>query len=103
MRFYDKIEVRTTVTNTGRRTESTVAQCYVRDLIAETTRPVRELKAFRRVRLAPGESAAVSFVLRAEELGYHGINGTFRIDAGEFRVVIGADSNAPLEATLLLE
>ncbi len=97
-----EIEVSVSVTNTGLRAESTVAQCYVRDLVAETSRPVRELKAFSRVMLAPGESKPVKFTLRAEELGYHGSDGTFRVDAGEFCVVIGADSNAPLETSFLL-
>ncbi len=86
------------VTNTGLRAGETVAQCYVRDDVASITRPVRELKGFARVALAPGESRRVAFDLGPAELGFYGRHGRWRVEPGTFTVWVGADSSANLEA-----
>ncbi len=92
------VEVSARVTNTGERAGETVAQCYIRDCVASTTRPVRELKGFRRVALGPGESQRVSFKLGPDELAFAGRDGTRRVEPGKFLVWVGADSCAELEA-----
>ena len=91
-------QVSARVTNTGPRAGEEVAQCYVRDCVASTSRPVRELKGFRRVPLGPGESRRVSFSLGPRELAFAGADGRWRVEPGKFLVWIGADSRAALEA-----
>ena len=66
----EAVTVSVDVRNTGARAGDEVVQVYVRDLIASVTRPVRELKGFKRVTLAPGESTHVSFVLEAEAFSF---------------------------------
>ncbi|MBL8057790.1 MAG: glycoside hydrolase family 3 C-terminal domain-containing protein, partial [Anaerolineales bacterium] len=95
----DTTVVSAQVTNTGARAGEAVAQCYVQDCVASTTRPVRELKGFARVRLEPGEARRVAFTLGPDELGFYGRNGRRRVEPGQFTVWIGADSTAALETT----
>ncbi len=88
-----------TVTNSGERAADEVVQLYVRDLAGNVTRPVRELKGFRRIRLEPGESARVEFELGADALAFHGRDNTLMVEPGEFRAWIGGSSEADLETT----
>ena len=60
-----EVRVSATVTNSGRRAGTEVVQLYVRDLVGSVTRPVRELKGFQKVELAPGEAREVTFTLKA--------------------------------------
>jgi len=76
-----------------------VVQLYVRDLLASVTRPVRELKAFERVSLEPGETRQVSFEVPVERLGFTGLDMRYRVEPGEFRVWIGPDASRGLEGT----
>jgi beta-glucosidase len=73
-----------------------VVQLYVRDLVGSVTRPVRELKGFRRVGLEPGETVTVSFVLRAEDLAFHGRDMRLVTEPGEFHAWIGGSSATEL-------
>jgi beta-glucosidase len=59
-------------------------QLYVRDIAASITRPVRQLKDFRRVSLAPGAGATVRFTLRREDLLFHGANLGRTVEPGWF-------------------
>jgi len=90
------------LTNTGRREAVEVVQLYVRDVAASLTRPVRELKDFQRVRLGPGESRRVEFVLRSSQLAFHGPDMKLRVEAGEFRLWIGPDAARGDSATFAL-
>jgi len=87
------------VTNTGKRAGVEIAQCYVQDCVSSTTRPVRELKGFFRVSLQPGESRRVSFSLGTDELSFYGADGKRRVEAGAFKVWVGGDCRADLEAS----
>ena len=80
------------VTNTGARAGDEVVQFYVRDLVSSTTRPVKELKGFRRVSLAPGESATVTFEVTPDALAFHGIDLSYRVEPGAFRLMVGPSS-----------
>ena len=71
-------------------------QLYVRDLVGSVTRPVRELKGFERVTLAPGESRRVQFQLEADDLAFYGRDMKLKVEPGEFQVWIGGDSKAAL-------
>lgn len=90
------VEVAVTVRNTGGRAGEEVAQCYLRDCVARRTRPVRELRGFRRVALEAGDSARIAFTLGEAELGYYGPEGRCCVEPGLFRVWVGGDSGATL-------
>ena len=103
----DTVTVTVTVKNTGKRAGKTVAQVYVGDVegYVNAVRPVRELKAFRKVELQPGESKEVSFTLckRAFATWRSEIHDWF-VESGEFSIEVG-DSSAclPLKATVTVE
>jgi beta-glucosidase len=78
------LDVRATVTNTGQRETEEVVQLYIAKRAASVTRPVRELKAFRKVRLAAGESKAVEFRLAAADLAFMGRDMKPVVEPGEF-------------------
>ncbi len=92
------IEISAVVANTGDREGDEVVQLYVRDPVASVTRPVRELKGFRRVRLAPGERRRVAFTLAPDDLAFHGRDMRLRTEPGEFHAWIGGSSDATLQA-----
>lgn len=91
------VEVSARIHNTGRRSGVEVVQVYVRDVVASVTRPVKELKAFRRVALAPGEAQTVSFELPVRDLGFTGLDLRYTVEPGTFQVWIGPDSESGLE------
>src|SRR6185436_14162382 len=69
-----RAEVSVTVTNTGKRAGDEVVQLYIRDLVSSVTRPVLELKDFKRLTLAPGESKTVSFTITPDKLSFLDVN-----------------------------
>ncbi|MFW6286822.1 MAG: glycoside hydrolase family 3 C-terminal domain-containing protein, partial [Candidatus Sumerlaeota bacterium] len=94
----ESITVSALLENVGERAGEEVAQCYIRDLVAETTRPVRELKGFQKVALEPGASRKVSFTLGPDELSFCGRDGKRKVEVGEFHVWIGGSCLAKLQA-----
>ena len=93
----DNVVIRARVTNVGDKDGVAVAQLYMRDLVASTTRPVRELKGFERVELASGESVTVEFVLTAEDMAFCREDMKFAQEPGDFKVWVGDSSDATLE------
>lgn len=96
------VVVHADVTNAGGRAVDEVVQLYVRDHVGSTTRPVRELKAFTRVTLLPGERRTVSFTLTARDLAFHGRSQRFAAEPGEFSAWIGGDSTTTLRTDFRL-
>lgn len=94
----DTLVVTVTVTNTGARAGAEVVQLYVRDEVGSVTRPLRELKAFQRVDLAPGASRAVELRVPIQEVGVWGPTMKYAVEPGTFRVFVGASSTAELGA-----
>ena len=88
----DTLVVTAVVTNTGGRAGEEIVQLYVRDLVGSVTRPVKELKGFRRVSLEPGEQKMVRFEVPVSELGFHGPTMEYIVEPGAFRVWIGPSS-----------
>ena len=86
------LQVSVTVTNTGTRAGAEVVQLYVRDLVGSTTRPVKELKGFEKIDLAPGESRPVTFTLRPGDLAFYTARGVWEAEPGEFEVFVGSSS-----------
>ena len=97
------VKVSVKVTNKGKYDGDDVAQLYVRDVVAETTRPMRELKGFERFSLKAGEERVLTFEIPTSDLAYCHRDMSFKADAGEFKVWVGADSNATLEGVFTLK
>ncbi|MHB0967905.1 MAG: fibronectin type III-like domain-contianing protein, partial [Bellilinea sp.] len=93
----ETVNVSVQVQNTAQRAGDEVVQCYVQDCVSRLTRPVRELKGFRRVSLQPGETRRVEFTLGPDEFSYYGPGGKWVLEPGEFKVWVGNDSRAELE------
>jgi beta-glucosidase len=92
------------LTNTGTRAGTEVAQLYIRDLaFAAGTRPVRELKGFRKVTLQPGETQTVRFTLTPDELGAYDADGHWIVQPGQFQLWICKDSASGNPAAFELE
>jgi beta-glucosidase len=88
----DVLKVTATLKNTGKKEATEVVQLYVRDLVGSVTRPVRELKGFQRVTLAPGEQTEVVFELPIQDLAFYGKDMVKKIEPGKFQVWIAGDS-----------
>lgn len=73
-----------------------VVQLYTRDLVANVTRPVKELKDYRRVRVEPGQTVSVEFEIHAEDLAFYGRDMQRMIEPGEFHAWIGGSSDTEL-------
>lgn len=96
----ESVEVLAEVENTGKRAGDEVAQLYIHQRYGSTSRPVRELKGFERVTLAPGEKKTVRFTLGKQELMYWSTATKGWVqEPSTFDVWVGADSTAPLATT----
>jgi len=91
-RAADTIRIRATVSNTGRRAGEEVVQLYVHDVVGSITRPVKELKGFRRIALAPGERRIVTFHLAVSQLGFYDHDLRFVVEPGTIEVMVGSSS-----------
>ncbi len=80
------------VRNTGSRAGDEVVQLYVRDEVSSATRPIKELRGFQRVSLAPGETRTVSFDVGPEHLSYHGADMRRVVEPGTFQIMVGGSS-----------
>jgi len=88
------IEVAATIANRGSRAAEEVVQLYTHQRTASVTRPVRELKAFRKVALAPGQSEVVRFTLRAADLSFYGRDGRLKLESGTIDVFIAPSAES---------
>lgn len=89
-----RVTVSVDVTNTGSRPGQALVQLYLRDPVAEVSRPVMELRGFHRLALAPGKSGTVVLTLREDDLAYWHADGRFAADPGRFIAMTGPDSAA---------
>lgn len=87
-----KLTVSADIENTGKVAADEVVQLYVRDRVGSVTRPVRELKGFRRVRLNPGEKRTVAFELAGADLAFHNSEMKLVTEPGRFDVWVAPDS-----------
>ena len=88
----DVMGISFTLTNTGNCEGTEIAQVYVRDLVGSVTRPVKELKAFERITLAPGESRTVTLSLPVSELAFYGLDMVKKVEPGDFQLWVAGDS-----------
>ncbi|UYO07054.1 glycoside hydrolase family 3 N-terminal domain-containing protein [Paenibacillus sp. PSB04] len=96
------LQVSVNVTNNGDRTGIETVQLYIRDVAGEVVRPMRELKGFVRLELAPGESADAVFTITEEQLRYHHSDLTQASDPGTFQVFVGPNSRDTLAESFRL-
>jgi beta-glucosidase len=75
-------------------------QLYIHDLVSSVTRPVQELKGFRRIHLKPGESKKVEFPLGFDELSFYDVNMKRIVEPGRFEVMVGGSSDKVSKANL---
>lgn len=80
------------VTNTGERTGQEVVQLYLRDVVGSISRPMKELKGFQKIELAPGTSQTVSFTIDESLLQFYNADLEYVAEAGTFEVMIGGSS-----------
>ena len=99
----EKITVRVEVANTGERKGVETVQLYIHDKHASIVRPLKELKGFRQVALAPGERKVVEYVLSEKELGFYNNNGDYIVEPGAFTIMVGGSSYHSLEKLITLE
>ena len=78
--------------NTGNRAGEEVVQLYINDVVASITRPVKELKGFKRIALEPAETRTVEFELPTEALGFYDKDMEFTVEPGVFKVMVGRSS-----------
>ena len=87
------------IANAGQRPGDEIVQLYVRDLVASVTRPVKELKAFQRISLEPGENRMVRFEVPVQQLGFHGLKMNYVAEPGDFQVWVGPNSAEGLKSS----
>jgi beta-glucosidase len=88
-----KLEAAVTITNTGKYDGEETVQLYLRDVVADISRPVKELKGFKKIMLKKGESQKVTFSIGIEDLKYWNNELKYKADAGTFQVMIGTNSS----------
>ncbi len=84
--------VRVDVTNAGLVAGDEVVQMYIRDKVSSVTRPVKELKGFKRITLKPGQTETVSLPVTPDHLAFHNIDMKFVVEPGEFEIMVGNSS-----------
>jgi len=85
-------KVKIDVTNSGKIAGDEIVQLYIRDKVSTVTRPVKELKGFKRVSLKPKETRTVTFEIKPEHLAFHDVNMKFVVEPGDFEIMIGSSS-----------
>jgi beta-glucosidase len=98
-----KITATVTVTNTGTVTGKETVQLYIRDMVGSIARPVKELKGYQQVTLAPGESKKVSFTISVSDLKFYNSDLKYVYEPGNFKVFIGTNSRDVKEADFQLK
>lgn len=87
-----RLKASVTLKNTGQRAGETVVQLYLRDVTASISRPIKELKNFRKVMLQPGEEEIIDFDISEEDLKFYNADLKYAAEPGAFKVYIGLDS-----------
>ena len=90
------------VTNTGKTAGEETVQLYIRDMVGSITRPVKELKGFKKVSLQPGESKDVRFTISVKDLQFYNSDLKLVAEPGDFKVFIGGNSRDVKEADFTL-
>ena len=97
-----KVIVEVDVKNTGKRDGMETVQLYIRDLFSSVTRPVLELKGYKKVNVAPGETKRVTFSLALDDFAFYDREMKYKAEEGEFNILVGNAANlAKLKKTTI--
>ncbi|MEM8509254.1 MAG: beta-glucosidase BglX [Bacteroidota bacterium] len=99
----DSITVTVTVENIGDVAGEEIVQLYLQDVVRSITPPRRQLKGFKKIRLAPGERSEVALKLGPDDLKFYNSNLKFVAEPGEFKVYVGGDSDTTLSGSFALK
>ncbi|WP_145053266.1 beta-glucosidase [Paenibacillus xylanexedens] len=89
----DEVQVSVRVTNTGDRVGKEIVQLYIRDVESTVIRPAKELKAFAKIQLEPGESKVIGFTLDKHSFAYYNVDmQDWHVETGEFEIQVGSSS-----------
>lgn len=97
----DTIEIKVQIRNTGQRTGKEVVQLYVRDLVSSVVTPVKQLKAFGKPELKPGEQKEITLKVPVSELCLIDDEGNSFLEAGEFEIQLGNSSDCILQKQVI--
>lgn len=98
-----KVKVMVDITNSGKMKGDEIIQLYIRDKVSSVTRPVKELKDFRRISLAPGQTKTVEFSIDKSKLLFWDIHMNYTVEPGEFDIMVGNSSENFETVTLKVE
>lgn len=87
------LQIAIPVTNTGKKAGYEVVQLYIRDKVASTVRPVKELKGFKKLWFEPGQTKEVTFQLTTKDLYFYANDLAYIWEPGEFVIMVGTDSD----------
>ncbi|MEX0986051.1 MAG: beta-glucosidase BglX [Bacteroidales bacterium] len=99
----DSLIVSVNITNAGPYEGKEVVQLYIRDLVGSVTRPVKELKGFTKINLAPGEQQTVTFTITEEDLKFYRADMTFGAEPGDFHLFVGRNSSDLIKAKFTMD
>lgn len=99
----DSVAVRIDISNSGKYNGQEIVQLYIGDPIASISRPVMELKDFRKINLSPGETQTVTFTLTTEQLKFFNQALKYDWEGGEFNIFVGPNSRDLQKLTVLWE
>jgi beta-glucosidase len=99
----DTLTVKVTLSNQSEKPGEEIVQLYIRDHVASLVRPVKELKAFQRVKLAPADVQEVTFKISAKDLSFYDTNGNLVLEPGKFSIFVGSNSRDVSEAIFELK
>lgn len=88
----EKANVSVDIKNVGSVKGSEVVQLYIRDKVSSVTRPVKELKGFKKVYLQSGETKTISFIINEEKLAFYNVDMDYIVEPGEFEIMLGTSS-----------
>ena len=88
----ESVTVSFDVTNTGKMDGTEIVQLYIRDEYGSITRPVKELKDFRRLFLKAGETKKVEFVIDPDDLKFYTVRKVWEVEPGDFTIMVGSSS-----------
>ncbi len=88
----DQVELGVNIKNIGKYRGDEVLQLFIRDDVSSVTRPVKELKDFKRVSLEPGEQKSIQFIISSDKLSFYDINMNYLVEPGEFTLYLGTSS-----------
>lgn len=94
----ENVKVSFEIKNTGKVAGDEVVQLYIHDFAASVTRPVRELRGFKRIALQPKETQTVEFILTPKDLEFYGRDLQPVIESGEFQVIVGTSSDNGMQS-----